>query len=67
MLPGGTEEGAEEIAEGVPRQEVRHVGEKGGGQRELWLLWIYIRTPSWSGATMHGACLEAVVRIQQAS
>ena len=25
VLPGGTEEGAEEIAEGVPGQEVRHV------------------------------------------
>lgn len=32
VLPGGTEEGAEEIAEGVPGQEVRHiVGERGAG------------------------------------
>lgn len=30
VLPGGTEEGAEEIAESVPGQEVRHVG----GRRE---------------------------------
>lgn len=30
VLPGGTEEGAEEIAEGVPGQEVRHVD----GRRE---------------------------------
>ena len=29
MLPGGAEEGAEEIAESVPGQEVRHVEEGG--------------------------------------
>lgn len=55
MLSGGTEEGTEEIAEGVPGQEVRHAGWEKGGLRVMRLLWIYIfGIHPGMGPQMHG-------------
>lgn len=71
VLSGGTEEGTEEVAEGVPRQEVRRwvegrgrEGRLAGNEAPLAQLSDPIR--EW-GHKMHDACPGAVARIQRAS
>lgn len=56
VLPGGAEEGTEEIAEGVPGQEVsRRAGEGSPGVRARWR---YVLGPGCGNrAHGHGACL----------
>lgn len=71
VLSGGTEEGAEEIAEGVPRQEVRRWVEGRGGEarpagNEAPVAQLSVPIREW-GHKMHVTCPGAVARIQRDS